>query len=147
MRGRYFTAQDTAQSAPAALISQTVARRFWPNQDPLGRHVVVETVAPGRSAHGAPVSRQIVGIVGDIKRFGLSDKNATEIYVPALQNPAPFSFVAVRVHPCRQSHARGSDGGVAAQVIERFRTKSARTAAVTPRPGVCGGFSLICPGN
>ena len=76
-RGRVFTAADDAGAPSVAVISETAARRFWPNQDPIGQRVWF----PGGSAFNRPDSTvEIVGIVGDVK------------YAPLERHPTAVSF-------------------------------------------------------
>jgi putative ABC transport system permease protein len=58
-KGREFNAADAADRPSVALISETLAQRFWPNQDPIGKHLTL-TFYPERP-------KQIIGVVGDRK--------------------------------------------------------------------------------
>jgi putative ABC transport system permease protein len=62
-RGREFMDADVAARPAVVLISEAMAKRFWPNEDPIGRHLTM-SFFPG-------ISREIVGIVGDVKMDGL----------------------------------------------------------------------------
>src|SRR5262249_29227665 len=61
LRGRWFSAADTPESAPVAVINETLARRIWPNEDPIGKRV----------KQGFPeyngLWREVIGVVSDIK--------------------------------------------------------------------------------
>ena len=61
VRGRLFTAQDNAQTPRVAVINETLARQFFPNEDPIGKRMNITT-------EDKDVWREIVGIVGDIKQ-------------------------------------------------------------------------------
>jgi putative ABC transport system permease protein len=63
LRGREFTAGDTLESTPVAIISKSMADRFWPGKDPIGRHVTM--------SFDPEKPRQIVAIAGDVKDNGL----------------------------------------------------------------------------
>jgi putative ABC transport system permease protein len=77
-RGREFSPSDSADSAGVAVISEAMAKRFWPNEDPLGRHVTM-TFFPDKS-------RKIVGIVGDVKLDSLDrPASSATIYLPLSQ--------------------------------------------------------------
>src|SRR5262249_37745557 len=65
VRGRDFEESDAVGRPDVALISEALARRFWPNEDPLGKHLTL-TFFPG-------VSREVVGIVGDVKVDALNE--------------------------------------------------------------------------
>ena len=82
VRGRDFGDADAAARPGAALISDALARRFWPNEDPIGKHLTL-TFFPG-------VSREVVGIVGDIKSDSLDQTRPGDtIYVPLAQLTVP----------------------------------------------------------
>ena len=68
LRGRLFSGQDSASNRSVAVISETLARRFFPNQDPTGRQIRFGFPPNGN------VPREIVGIVGDVRDVALSKK-------------------------------------------------------------------------
>ena len=78
LQGRYFDARDVQAGAPVMIVSQSMAKQMFPNQNPLGRRV--------RSWRDENVYREVVGVVGDIRYFGLSDPPVNLVYVPHLQN-------------------------------------------------------------
>jgi len=83
LRGRGLTDRDNASGAPVVLINQAVAERFFPGQDPLGQHVVI---GAGAEAMGlADRVREIVGIVGNTKEFGVARPAPPTLFVPAAQ--------------------------------------------------------------
>ncbi len=61
LMGRFFTEREAAASSPVAIINEAMAQRFWPDQNPLGKYVVQDG--------SEPITRQIVGVVGDVKHF------------------------------------------------------------------------------
>ena len=78
IRGRDFADSDAAGPPAVAVISAALARRFWPNEDPLGKHLTL-TFFPG-------IPREIVGIVGDVKVDSLNETRPVDtIYVAASQ--------------------------------------------------------------
>jgi predicted permease len=82
LRGRDLTDADAAGRPGAALISDSLARRFWPNEDPIGRRITL-TFFPD-------VVREIVGIVGDVKLDSLNEtRPVATIYVPLAQLTVP----------------------------------------------------------
>lgn len=104
IRGRYFTDQDRQGTLPVVIISESVAKRYWPGQDPLGK----------RLKWGLPQSQDawltIVGVVGDVKQLKLGEPTALHTYQPYLQGQEHWASylgrwvtVAVRVpgHPAR----------------------------------------------
>jgi predicted permease len=79
VRGREFTDLDTLTTTPVVLINETMAQRFWPNEDPIGRTISIEFY------NDQP--RQIVGIVPDI-RPSLRNRNPEpQMFVPHMQLP------------------------------------------------------------
>lgn len=79
LRGREFGIEDTGASMPVVVINEAMARRFWSNEDPIGKRLRIEMV-------NEP-SRQIVGVVGNV-RHNRRDRDASpEMYVPYVQHP------------------------------------------------------------
>ena len=102
MRGRVFTGQDDARAPHVAVINETLARQFFPNEDPIGKRMNIPNDVPG-----APVKwREIVGIVADIKQYGV-DKETT-----AEQSYEPFAQSPVRHAQRRCAHERSARGDV-----------------------------------
>jgi predicted permease len=73
LEGRGFTESDATSTTPVAIVNQTLARRFWPGQTPLGRRV-----RPSGPA-GTPWLT-VVGVVADVKQGGVSQPAGTELY-------------------------------------------------------------------
>ena len=70
-KGRFFDEHDGSQAAPAVIINETMARKFWQNQDALGRRM---------RYHHDGAWFQIVGIVGDVRQMGLNEPPRQEMY-------------------------------------------------------------------
>jgi predicted permease len=100
LRGRLFDERDRADSADVAVISDLAARMYWPGEDPIGKRVCVDWTANGR-----PIWREIVGIVGSTRHFGLEARQKAEIYLPHTQSPEPFMFLLARSKPAELSAA------------------------------------------
>jgi putative ABC transport system permease protein len=90
LRGRLFNESDSSSSAAVTLISETFAKRFFGNEDPLGRHVTF-----GFPINGV-VSREIVGIVGDVRDASLGQEPGPMLYVPFAQAPLYGGEVVVK---------------------------------------------------
>jgi putative ABC transport system permease protein len=89
--GRWFNPQDSQQSQPVAIVSESFAKRFWPGKDALGQRI-----NPGFSGTGWC---SIVGIVGDVRQSGLASSAPLTIYLPYPQAPdflKSFMTIAVR---------------------------------------------------
>jgi len=90
LRGRVFDQHDRSDSRYVAVVSDLAARMYWRNDDPIGKRVSVEW------ASGQWVWREIVGIVGSTRHFGLEARQKAEIYVPHTQSPQQFMILVVR---------------------------------------------------
>jgi putative ABC transport system permease protein len=78
LAGRAFTQSDRPGSQDVAIVNRSAARRFWGNEDPIGKKISTNN---GRSW------TQIVGMVGDVKQYGLDKDASNEIYVALAQTP------------------------------------------------------------
>lgn len=98
-RGRVFDGRDTADSPPAIVIDERLARKFWPGQDPVGRRMYQPDRADDFTAPG-PTTRMftVVGVVGDVKQRGLvSDSERIGAYYFAhAQRPARSMTLVAR---------------------------------------------------
>src|SRR6202035_1821826 len=65
MRGRFFTEADNENAPPVAVVSDTLAARYFPNEDPIGKRIVVSR--PLRFSGEEIVKLEIVGVVGNVK--------------------------------------------------------------------------------
>jgi predicted permease len=90
LQGRLFTDADRDKTPTVAIINETMARRFWPNESPIGK----------RLKQGWPESespwREVVGVVGDVKLNGVIEKTPLHVYLPLAQEPSPGMYLAVR---------------------------------------------------
>jgi predicted permease len=127
LRGREFTDADTATSAPVVVVSESMARQFWPNQDPLGKRLTL-TFFPN-------VVRQVVGVVGDVKDRGLDNQDSiSTLYWPLTQFYAPPVWGGFRAIPLALAVRTGSDpAGVAAAVRNAIHEISPATPLIDVR--------------
>ena len=95
-RGREFTSQDRHGAPDVMIISESMARRFWPGENPLGKRIICASVQFSKRGLGPPVPREIVGVVGDVQHVGRDAERSVEMYVPQLQNTIPFTYFVVR---------------------------------------------------
>ncbi|MEO8724576.1 MAG: ABC transporter permease [Acidobacteriaceae bacterium] len=80
LRGRSFHDTDTRTSQPVVMISESFAKKYFPGEDPIGKRI-----NPGISDDVTRGMREIIGIVGDIKRRGITAEKAPEFYLPLSQ--------------------------------------------------------------
>jgi putative ABC transport system permease protein len=76
--GRVFSNADNAQAPKVVIVNETFARQFWPDRNPLGKHVVI-----GRW----PQPAEVIGVAADIKNRGLEQDPQAQIYIPFPQLP------------------------------------------------------------
>jgi len=86
-KGRYFDERDIKDGPQAAIINESLAHRFWPNEDPLGKRLELGDKEPWRT---------IVGVVHDAKEFSVDNDVPIGIYFPAEQIPIRNMFMVVR---------------------------------------------------
>jgi len=84
--GRAFDVTDRSGSAPVAIVNETLARQFFPGRDPVGGRMRLD------DGERVPREVQIVGVVGDVRHFGLEREAALEVYVPIGQVPDPTTI-------------------------------------------------------
>jgi putative ABC transport system permease protein len=78
MAGRGFTERDNEDSTQVVIINEAMAQKFWPGEDPIGMRLTPDT--------GKHVSREIVGVVRNVKHFGFAADAAPEFYIPFFQD-------------------------------------------------------------
>lgn len=84
LKGRFFSEQDGPDSPPVAIINETMARRFLPGEDPIGK----------RFAGNNPIT--IIGVVGDMHREGLEKEPISQLFLTYAQRPVSTMAVVVR---------------------------------------------------
>jgi putative ABC transport system permease protein len=93
LRGRGFQGTDTASSSQVVVLSEAAVRRYFPNENPLGQWITLGWRRPD----GLPKpGGEVVGVVGDVKSFGLSKEAVPEIYLPYAQLPVGAMDVLIR---------------------------------------------------
>jgi predicted permease len=89
VRGRGFNLEDGPTAPPIVVINQTMARRMFANQEPIGQRVRMGSGTTG------PWST-VVGVIGDIRHGGLEEEPQPEMYITYLQNPPVSPFIVIR---------------------------------------------------
>jgi putative ABC transport system permease protein len=91
LRGRGLTGFDREGAPPVALINEAAVREFFPDEDPLG-----QTILLGWTRDYVQVTGEVVGVVGDVRQFGLASEPVAEIYLAHAQVPNLAMTVVVR---------------------------------------------------
>jgi putative ABC transport system permease protein len=154
VRGRAFLVSDDSSSRRVAVVSQEMAKRYWPGQDPVGKRF-------GRSRPGADTPWiEVVGVAADVRHRGLAAAIRPEMYYPLAQAPetsvslvldAPSDPAGLAAAVRREIHALRPDQAVSnVQTMQRFvddDTSSERllawlTAAFAIAAGVLSSMGL-----
>jgi putative ABC transport system permease protein len=91
--GRYFNSQDRKGGTGAAIVNESLARRYWPDKNPVGQHIR----GVGINLNGdEPPEWEIVGVVGDVHHTGLDKKPEPALYFPYEQNTWSSGTFVVR---------------------------------------------------
>ena len=96
LRGRFFDQRDTGNSARVLIVNQAFARKYWPTGDPMGARV---TIAKGLGPEFEEPTRQIIGIVGNVRETGLKGVDEPVMYVPDSQVTDGLTKLANSVLP------------------------------------------------
>ena len=94
-KGRFLGEEDRAGGRRVAVIDEEFVRRYWPNQDPLGKRLTFGP-PPGAADTTAREWIEVVGVVGHTKHEGLDAEARLQLYMPYRQRPLPFLTVAAR---------------------------------------------------
>ena len=94
-KGRFLGEEDRAGGRRVAVIDEEFVRRYWPNQDPLGKRFTFGP-PPGAADTTAREWIEVVGVIGHTKHEGLDAEARLQLYMPYRQRPLPFLTVAAR---------------------------------------------------
>ena len=119
-RGRTFNERDTNNSPPVVIINEAMARRFWPNGDPLNDRLVI-----GRGImreFATEPERQIIGVVGDTRDGGLNSDPGPIMFIPQPQVPDAVNALNVKLTPIAWViRTRVEPHSVSSQIQEQLR--------------------------
>jgi putative ABC transport system permease protein len=104
--GRYFDERDAAGNQQVAVINESFARTHFPGEDPIGKRIDFGWDTTGW--------QEVVGVIGDVKHYGLEEAALPAVYVPQLQRPSSSMTVVVRTTP----DPRSLSAAVRSQVFE-----------------------------
>jgi putative ABC transport system permease protein len=86
LRGRAFTVADDARAAPVAIIDETMAAKFWPGEDPIGKRITIGEQA----ADSSLIYRTVVGVAKNVRHYALRTASRIQVYVPVRQTLGRF---------------------------------------------------------
>ena len=92
VQGRFFDRRDGPGAAKVAVIDQVLADRYWPAGDAIGRRMALYF----EGSPDKPVWREIVGVVGHVKKYGLDGRVKEQYYIPSPQQARRSMFLALR---------------------------------------------------
>jgi putative ABC transport system permease protein len=97
LRGRTFMDRDREGAPRVVVVSASMARRYWPGRDPIGQRLTFNSGIPRDEQQevGGPGSREVVGIVGDVKHLGLDEEEVPMFYTPQAQQPSYHTMAVI----------------------------------------------------
>lgn len=95
LEGRDFARQDNDAAPRVAIVNETLAHRYFPSVNPIGRRLIPVTQVYEAQSSAAPTPLEIVGVVKDIRIFG-SLENTSQIFVPYTQHPVSAMMLTIR---------------------------------------------------
>ena len=120
LRGRLFTAADARNAPYVVIVNDALARKFFPNEDPVGRRVAFDRVPDSTSKW-----RTIVGVVGSERQGGMAEEPRPEFHAPFAQEPGSAMSLVV--------HTRGDPATLASAVRRIVKEMDPMLALASPR--------------
>ena len=96
VRGRWFSADEMRSPGDGIIISEAVAKRYWPDQDPVGRPLTIFRSSQARPEFGRAVASVVIGVVGDVRQYGVETDPDPAVYVPLAAEPWAWVSLVVR---------------------------------------------------
>jgi putative ABC transport system permease protein len=127
LTGRSFTLQDNAGGKPVAIISQSVAKQFFRERNPIGQLIDIGNGGPEKGQ----IWREIVGVVGDVKDEGLEGTGSMALYEPLAQSPGSSMTIFLRT------------SGDASQLTGALRSQVLAVDKDQPIAGIATGDELM----
>lgn len=124
--GRPLSETDTASAPRVMVVNETFVQRNFPNEDPIGKQVLVQQIVPGQLDLGPEVAWEIVGVAADEKVNGLGEAGDAGMYVTNAQSPVYLGNLVVRAaldpQTLQASIRSAVDGINANQALSSIRT-------------------------
>jgi putative ABC transport system permease protein len=93
-RGRGLAETDVSGAPPVMVVNETMVKRYFPKEDPVGKRIAIEQIVPGKHELGPEIPWQVVGVVAD-EKVGDLDDNSPGVYVASAQSPTTDSGALV----------------------------------------------------
>ncbi|HET9529141.1 MAG TPA: ABC transporter permease, partial [Blastocatellia bacterium] len=129
VKGRWFTDRDNMNSPRVLVINETMARRYWPDEEAVGKRI-----AAGGGDN--PEWSEIIGVVQDVKHFGLSNEARSKMYLPFSQFPSRGMILTIRTASdpmsmvaAVRSQVSGLDKEIAATRVNTMEEMVSRSVA------------------
>jgi predicted permease len=122
LQGRAFERTDRPEAPRVAVVNRSFARRYWPGEDPIGRRIQIPNGPPGTETPWTT----IVGVVRDVRQYGLANPPTEQIFLPMAQYPGLGTNCLIRTSMAPLQMERQVRAAVHAvgpeQPVDRFRT-------------------------
>ncbi len=114
MHGRLLTPQDASGTTHAVVVNEHIAQRLWPNQDPIGKHLISVTDEPAPAIWSAEKASIVVGVVRNAREGNLEEGFTDEVYLPMTPgSEQPVMYAMLRAHTSPTEAASGLRDAVA----------------------------------
>jgi len=154
VRGRLFEARDVEGAPRVVVVSESMARRYWPGEDPVGKRITFNSGIPREEQQvvGGPGSREVVGVVGDVRHLGLDEGEVPMFYTAHAQQPSYHTMTMVvrtagaaeALPAAARAELRAMDSSVPlyqARTLEQVLSRA--VAAPRLRAGLIGLFAAL----
>jgi putative ABC transport system permease protein len=95
-KGRGLTERDVKGTPPVAVINETMAKRFFKDEEPVGKRILVQEVKFGKAELGPEIPWEIIGVIADEKIGGLDDDKSAGMYISYAQSTTTFMNLVVK---------------------------------------------------
>jgi predicted permease len=112
LQGRTFTMRDDADTPAVAIVSEELARRYWPGQDPIGKRLAIDNYLATARPAVTPRFREVVGVVGNVRQRSVELPTQPTIYTPFLQDEMNRVFVYMNLFARTADDPRWLGGSV-----------------------------------
>ncbi len=94
LQGRKFDERDVVGAQPVVIIDETMAEKYWPGEDPIGKRITMEMERPGGDPEADPVPlyRTVVGVARHVRHYEIEETSRIEAYLPFRQAPRFWGF-------------------------------------------------------